>query len=189
MAWDASGSGWRGERGSATGRGSWSRSVSIPAAPASVSLSIDAGAGSGRLDRLALRLEDGVELDLLPSLDAGGPEESVEEGLARAEMRLRALPPTGLWRVALYGAGEHSRRLIALAEGGPCRIVAVIDDAPTHVRFAGLPLVTPAEWPGLDADGLVISSRGSEAVLAQRARTWLPANVPIVCFYTAEGRR
>jgi glycosyltransferase involved in cell wall biosynthesis len=189
MGWDASGSGWRGERGSATGRGAWSRSIAIPVAPASISLSIDAGDGGGRLDRLALRLDDGAELDLLPSIDAGGPEESIDEGLARAEMRLRALPPTGLWRVALYGAGEHSRRLIALAEGGPCRIVAVIDDAPTHVRFAGLPLVTPADWAGLDADGLVISSRGSEAVLAQRARTWLPANVPIVCFYGAEGRR
>ena len=113
----------------------------------------------------------------------------MEEGLARAELRLRALAPSGIRRIALYGAGEHSRRLIALAEGGPCRIVAVIDDAPTHVRFAGLPLVTPADWAGLDADAIAISSRGSEATLAQRARSWLPPFVPIVCFYTAEGRR
>ena len=189
MSWDASGSGWRGERRSVTGRGGWSRSMPIPVAPASVTLSLEAGEASGRLDRLALRLDDGSELDLLPSLDAGGPEESVEEGLARAELRLRALAPTGLRRVALYGAGEHSRRLIALADGGPCRIVAVVDDAPTHVRFAGLPLVTPADWAGLDADGLVVSSRGSEAMLAARARTWLPPYVRIVCFYTAEGRR
>ena len=189
MGWDVSGSGWRGERESATGSGRWARSIPIPAGPASLTLSIDVGAAKGRLDRLALRLTDGVELDLLPSIDAGGPEESVEEGLARAELRLRALAPTGLCRVALYGAGEHSRRLIALAAGGPCRIVAVIDDAPTHVRFAGLPLVTPADWAGLDVDGLVISSRGSEAALAQRARTWLPPRVPIVCFYSAEGRR
>lgn len=189
MGWNVSGNGWRTDRGLVTGRGRWGRSIPIPAAPASVALDIEVGEGAAHLDRLLLSLADGTELDLLPSLDAVGPEETVDEALARAELRLRALAPTGLRRVALYGAGEHSRRLIALAEGGPCRIVAVVDDGPAHVRFAGLPLVTPADWAGLDADALVISSRGSEATLARRARTWLPPHVPIVCFYTAEGRR
>jgi glycosyltransferase involved in cell wall biosynthesis len=188
MRWNVSGDGRAGDRGGASGRGRWTRSIVIPSGPASVALDIDAGQGVAHLDRLLLSLADGTELDLLPSLDAGGPEETVDEALARAELRLRALAPTGFRRVALYGAGEHSRRLIALAQGGPCRIVAVIDDAPSHVRFAGVPLVTPGDWASLDADALAISSRGAEATLAARARAWLPPHVPIVCFYTAEGR-
>lgn len=177
------------ERFTDAGRGRWDRSIPVPDGPAGVTLHVDAGAGDGRLDRLAVHLPDGAVLDLLPSVEGGGPEETVEEGLARAELRLRALAATGIRRVALYGAGEHSRRLLALAAGGPCRIVAVIDDAPAASAFHGLPLTTPSEWPTFDAEALVISSRGSEAALAAKARGWLPGDVPIVCCYTAEGRR
>ena len=121
--------------------------------------------------------------------DTGGPMETVEEGLARAELRLRALAATGLRRVALYGAGEHSRQLLALVAGGPTRVVAVIEDDPTQLYFEGLPLLAPAEWPNVDADALVVSSREDEPSLAMRARGWLPRYVPIVCFYGGEGRR
>jgi glycosyltransferase involved in cell wall biosynthesis len=187
MAWDV---GERsGGRFTDAGRGKWHRAISVPDAPASIALSIDAGGGTSRLDTLAVRLQDGKMLDLLPSTEDASPEETVEEGLARAELRLRALAATGIRSVALYGAGEHSRRLMALLAGGPCKVVAVIDDAATDFYFHGVRLVTPADWPSLDADALVVSSRGSEAALAGKARGWLPSYVPIVCFYTAEGRR
>jgi glycosyltransferase involved in cell wall biosynthesis len=187
MAWDVGGR--SSGRFTDAGRGQWHRSISVPEAPASIALSIDTGGGTARLDTLAVTLKDGTVLDLLPSTEDGSPEETVEEGLARAELRLRALAATGVRSVALYGAGEHSRRLMALVAGGPCKIVAVIDDAATDVYFHGVRLVTPADWPTLDVDALVVSSRGGEAALATKARGWLPPYVPIVCFYTAEGRR
>lgn len=187
MAWDVGGR--SGGRINDAGRGTWHRAISVPDAPASVSLSIDTGGGSARLDTLAMRLQEGRMLDLLPSTEDASPEESVDEGLARAELRLRALAATGIRSVALYGAGEHSRRLMALLSGGPCKVVAVIDDAATDFYFHGVRLVTPADWPSLDVDALVVSSRGNEAALAVKARGWLPGYVPIVCFYTAEGRR
>jgi hypothetical protein len=121
--------------------------------------------------------------------DTSGPQETMEEGLARAELRLRALAATGIRRVALYGAGEHSRLLMAQTAGGPTCVVAVIEDAPGEVYFNGVPLLTPAEWPNVDADALVVSSRDHEASLAVRARAWLPRYVPIICFYDGESRR
>jgi hypothetical protein len=187
MAWDV---GERsGGRFTDAGRGKWHRAISVPDAPASVSLSVETGGGTARLDTLAMKLKDGKVLDLLPSTEDASPEETIEEGLARAELRLRALAATGIRSVALYGAGEHSRRLMALLAGGPCKVVAVIDDGATDFYFHGVRLVTPADWPSLDADALVVSSRGSEAALAGKARGWLPSYVPIICFYTAEGRR
>ena len=60
----------------------------------------------------------------------------------------------------------------------------MIDDAPAADRFEDLPLVSPACWATLDADALVLSSRGAEPQLAARAAVWLPAGVPLVRLHT-----
>jgi hypothetical protein len=124
-------------------------------------------------------------LDLLPSTEAGGPEETLDESLARAVVRLHALAASrGVRRIALYGAGSHSRLLIARLAGGACTVAGVIDDAPGAERFEDLPLVPPARWASLEADALVLSSRGAEPQLAARAAAWLPAGVPLVRLHT-----
>ena len=166
------------------GRGAFAAGWPIPLAPASLCLAIEAASGRGHMSRLALRLEDGTSLDCLPSIEAGGPEETLDESLARAVVRLHALAARGLRRVALYGAGSHSRLLIARLAGGPCAVVAVIDDAPAADRFEDLPLVPPSRWASLAADGLVLSSLGAEPQLAARAAAWLPAGVPLVRLHT-----
>jgi glycosyltransferase involved in cell wall biosynthesis len=166
------------------GEGAFEATWTIPAAPASVRVAIEA-AGPATLEALILRLVDGTVLDLLPSIDGGGPEETLDESLARAVVRLHALAAArGLRRLALYGAGSHSRLLIARLAGGPCTVAGVIDDAPKADRFENLPLVPPARWASLDADALVLSSRGAEPQLAARAAAWLPAGVPLVRLHT-----
>ncbi|MFI5076677.1 MAG: glycosyltransferase [Vicinamibacteria bacterium] len=174
-------------RMSRAGRSAFDATWTIPVAPASVMLAIDAQAG-GDLSQLSLLLADGTALDLLPSLDVGGPEETLDESLSRAVLRLEALAGRSPTRVALYGAGSHSRLLIARLANGPCRVVAVVDDAPATDHFDNLPLVPPSAWASLAADVLVLSSRTFEPLLAARATRWLPPGVPLVRLYTDEGR-
>lgn len=174
-------------RVSREGRGAFEATWMIPVAPSSVMLAIDAPAG-GDVSRLSLLLADGTTLDLLPSLGAGGLEETLDESVARAVLRLQALAGRRPMRVALYGAGSHSRLLIAILADGPWQVVAVVDDAPTADRLDDVPLVPPSAWASLVVDGLVLSSRTFEPLLAERARRWLPPGVPLMRLYTDEGQ-
>jgi hypothetical protein len=166
------------------GAGAFAASWLVADGPSALELTIETSADSAALSQLALQLADGIVLDLLPSLTTGGPEETLDESLARAVVRLHGLATQGLRRVALYGAGSHSRRLLDGLTGGPCTVVGVIDDAPSADRFEDLPLVTPASWSRLSADALVLSSRGAESELAARAAGWLPPGVPLIRLHT-----
>jgi hypothetical protein len=167
-------------------------SFAVPAAPAGLMLALHVGEGTARdlaaLTRLSLQLDDGTELDFLPGLDRTGIEETLEEGLAHAVVRLRGLGERGHRRLALYGAGSHSARLIEGLAGEAVTVVAVIDDRPSAAALAGVPVVAPGAWAGLGADAVVLSSRTFEPLLAARAATWLPAGVPLIRLYTDENR-
>ncbi|MEO5821185.1 MAG: glycosyltransferase family 1 protein [Vicinamibacteraceae bacterium] len=160
-------------------------------APASLALTVTVGKGGdadlAHLSRLSLRLSDGTTLDCLPALDAGAHEETLEEGLARAVVQLRGLADRGIRRLALYGAGSHTVSLIARLAPERATVVAVIDDHPGDPQFAGVARITPAAWPTLEADAVVLSSRTFEPLLAARATRWLPAGVPLVRLYTDNG--
>jgi hypothetical protein len=163
--------------------------LNIDAAPASLAFDVRVdGPAEAQLSALSLRLADGTVLDCLPALDAGAHEETLEESLARAVLHLQGLAHRGLRRLALYGAGSHTVDLIARLAGGPARVVGVIDDQPGAAEFAGVARVTPDAWGTLRADAVVLSSRSAEPILAARAARWLPADVPMVRVYTAEGR-
>lgn len=91
----------------------------------------------------------------------------------------------GWRRVALYGAGQHTRNL--LAGGWPhglLELVAILDDNAPGVTLAGWDVVDPRDAPrGLDA--VVLSSDVYESVLAGRAaRLFAPEGVPVVRIYT-----
>jgi glycosyltransferase involved in cell wall biosynthesis len=167
-------------------------SFAIDAAPASLVLAVTVGEGGStdlaHLSALTLTLADGTALDCLPAVEAGAHEETLEEGLARAIVQLRGLADRGIRRLALYGAGSHSTQLIARLAAEPADVVAVIDDTPGETVFEGVPRVTPDAWPTLAADAVVLSSRTFEPVLAARAARWLPPHVPLVRFYSDEGR-
>ncbi|MHC5112098.1 MAG: O-methyltransferase [Planctomycetota bacterium] len=87
-------------------------------------------------------------------------------------------------RIALFGAGEHSRWLLDVVmgiEGG--QIVGLIDDRAPQIReFKGLPVVTPEFAGRLEFDVIVISSDAAEDTLFRRAKACFP-QAPIVRLY------
>ncbi len=170
------------------GAGAFAASWLVAEGPAGLELTIETSDASAALSQLALQLADGVVLDILPSITTGGAEETLDESLARAVVRLHGLATQGLRRVALYGAGSHSRLLLGRLAGGPCTVVGVIDDSPSADRFENLPLVAPEHWSRLSADALVLSSRGAESELAARAAAWLPPGVHVIRLHTDESR-
>lgn len=107
-------------------------------------------------------------------------EPDVDALLDRAALECRA---KGARRIALIGAGRHTRRigLTPFTRRG-LRVVALLDDAPQRRRLLGLP-VRSLESPGANFDAVVVSSDAHEDALAARARRSLPSSVHIVRIY------
>lgn len=103
--------------------------------------------------------------------------------LARVMADLRA---RGISRVALYGAGKHTRKL-ARSLGAFPEIVAVIDDAAgggsVPERLWGLPVVPPSRAGELGLGAVVVSSDEYERMMLQKARAWAPPGVCIEALY------
>jgi hypothetical protein len=95
----------------------------------------------------------------------------------------------GRRRVALYGAGRHTRRLLASGwPHGALDVVAVLDDDPSAADVRGVPVVAPADRPR-DLDAVVLSSDRHEPRLAAAATRALGGgDVPIVGVYHDTGR-
>ncbi len=115
------------------------------------------------------------------ALANGGREAELRMGAA-----LRRLAEDGLRRVAVYGAGEHTRRAAAALFDPPVEVVAIIDDDTKREgsRAWGHP-VMPLERAGdLDLDAVVISSDAYEGALGERAERALDPRVRIVRLYS-----
>ncbi|RME37914.1 MAG: hypothetical protein D6788_08485, partial [Planctomycetota bacterium] len=62
-------------------------------------------------------------------------------------------------RVALYGAGTHTRWLLDVIRGTPGPgIVAVLDDDPTTDRIEGIPVVAASDFDPTTVEAVVLSS-------------------------------
>ena len=82
----------------------------------------------------------------------------------------------GIRRVALFGAGEHSKWLLDVVAplGGP-EIVGLFNDRAEHSRvFKGLGVVHPTNAAALRFDAIVISSDAAEDKLFARAKACFP---------------
>lgn len=82
----------------------------------------------------------------------------------------------GISRVALFGAGEHSKWLLDVVArlDGP-EIVGLFDDRAEHIReFKGLSVVHPTNAAALQFDAIVISSDVTEDKLIARAKACFP---------------
>lgn len=103
----------------------------------------------------------------------------------RAVGRLRA---AGVGRVALYGAGRHTRRLAAALAATP-EVVGIVDDragAGVAERLWGYPVVPPGAFGRLNAQVVIVSSDEHQEAMAQRAGAWA-GPVPVVRLYTPDG--
>lgn len=120
-----------------------------------------------------------------PGLARVSPQRPSREArlLLAALVGLRA---RGAWRVALYGCGQHTRRLAPWLARAP-EVVAIIDDragepgGPPSV-LAGVPVVLPRGAHALTLDAVVISSDEHEREMFPKAQTWA-GEVPVVPLY------
>ncbi len=90
----------------------------------------------------------------------------------------------GWTRIALFGAGQHSARIIhePWASCG-VRVVAVLDDHPKAATLEGVPITTPAALREA-VDAVVVSSDAHEEVLYRRAsEVFKPRGVPVIRIY------
>lgn len=101
---------------------------------------------------------------------------------------LQKLRTQGVRRVALYGAGWHTRKLLDVLEATP-GVVAIVDDRagdeggpPTHL--ATRPVIKPSAASGLRLDAIVISSDEHEPEMLTRARSWAKG-IPVHPLYMA----
>jgi len=99
---------------------------------------------------------------------------------------VRSLREQGVDRIALYGAGKHTRKVEAALADLP-EIVAIVDDRAgsegvPDVLF-GRAVVPPSDTLALGLEALVISSDEHEREMRARARAWFSGG-PVVGLYT-----
>ena len=125
--------------------------------------------------------------------------ESEDVGVVRArviEWAARALSAEGCRRIALFGAGRHTKPIVRQpwAQHGVA-VEMIFDDRPPGPRLGGIPVVDPASWiaehgkkEDLGFDAVVVSSAVYEERLAARAAEVLgdvlrEKDVPIILLY------
>lgn len=131
-----------------------------------------------------------VRGDLLEKIRRS-PLESVTPPWARALLgALTRCAASGLGRVALYGAGTHTRSLEPWLGAGDARvrIVAVIDDDPSLAggTVAGLPVIGPGEIGRHGVEGVILSTDMFEPELWKKTRPLRRAGVPVFRLYGPE---
>jgi len=94
-------------------------------------------------------------------------------------------------RIALFGAGQHTRWLLAQlarwraagTHGQYPEIVCILDEAPRADRLEGVPVLTPSQFRPDAAPAVVISSDRHTARLANRWKKLGRASVPCLPLY------
>lgn len=105
---------------------------------------------------------------------------------ARITALLDDLADRGAQRIGVYGAGLHTRRLMAEAMADShARIACVIDDDPGRhgTRLWGLPVLSPAQALGSGVDCVVLSSDSHEDAMWSRSRIFRDRGVPVMRLY------
>jgi len=75
--------------------------------------------------------------------------------------------------IALYGAGRHSARVIALLGDDRDRVSCVLDDAAHPEQdLKGIPVLRPGEADPASVSAVVVSSDSAEEAILPRAQAW-----------------
>lgn len=107
------------------------------------------------------------------------------EPSARMGEALRTLAKRGLTRVAIFGAGAHSRDLADAMREPPVEVVAVIDENPDQRggRLWNVPVISLEDALALRLDAVVLSSFTMEGRLWRSAGALRDRGVEVVCLY------
>ncbi|MFH1746965.1 MAG: polysaccharide deacetylase family protein [Planctomycetota bacterium] len=103
----------------------------------------------------------------------GWPAKSTEvEPSLKERVRdvVRRCVEEGVERIALYGAGRHTAKLLQSAPLWPLHVLGIVDDDTSlqGVTKYGLPVYTPADIPALSPDAVLISSDQFEDAIYER---------------------
>lgn len=94
----------------------------------------------------------------------------------------------GWRRVAIYGAGAHTKAAGAVLADAPVNIVAIVDDgAGERMSLWGIPIVTRRQAEDLALDAVVISSDRAEGAMLDRAESLLEAGLTVISLYEGGG--
>lgn len=103
----------------------------------------------------------------------GWPAAAAGEGPSlkqRVRAAVRRCVEKGVQRIALYGAGRHTAKLLQSAPLWPLHVLGIVDDDPSlrgSQRY-GLPVHAAADLPDLPLDAVLISSDQYEEAIYQR---------------------
>jgi predicted O-methyltransferase YrrM len=134
-----------------------------------------------------------VRAALAPYVDGvcGGAESGESQSLRSSLIKhaLMRCHEAGMRRIALYGAGHHTKALLKQEwpEGAP-ELVVILDDQPDCPAIEGVPVRDASLFDEV-IDGIVVSSSGYESTLALAAeRVAGPRGIPVVTLYDVQGR-
>ncbi len=142
----------------------------------------------------------GRRMETVPTIPSSRPRETIRS-LERHHRRLAALgarvaAKVQRWRsagrrIALYGAGFHTRGLVDLCAFGSDEIDCVLDDDPTKhgTELAGLPVLAPGAISERRIDAVLVSSLAAEAAIVERLRSAIPGRCTVSGIYGAVPRR
>lgn len=107
----------------------------------------------------------------------------------RMTAALESCARNGRLRVALYGAGQHTRRVGDALRSPPVEVVAIIDDDPD--RTGGLlwnfPVVTRIQALDMGVDAIILSSDSMEQTLRERTSEFSARGIEIYSLYALRG--
>jgi hypothetical protein len=108
---------------------------------------------------------------------------------ARVHAALTSLGDRGRSRVAIYGAGTHTRALGALLREPPVEIRCIVDDDETlhGRRMWGFPIVSRREALAMGIDAVLLSANAHEPALRARCEPFVAAGVAVVGLYPEIG--
>lgn len=117
-----------------------------------------------------------------PPISLADMQASYRERVGQA---LSECDSAGLRRVAIYGAGRHTRALGETLASPPVSIVCVIDDAPSLEgdTLWGFPIVGAARALTMDLDAIVLSSNTREADMWAKTGAFRDKGVRVLRLY------
>lgn len=113
------------------------------------------------------------------------PESHTVCWVDRMVKALRDCAAAGRVRVALYGAGTHTRSIVSALAEPPVEIACIIDDG-TRLhgkKLFGFPVVSREQALALRLDAVVLSANSHEDALWERARVFRDSGVEVVRLY------
>ncbi len=114
--------------------------------------------------------------------------DTVDELKQRVRRAVKTCVARGSMRIALYGAGRHTAKLLQSAPLWPLHVLGIIDDDPDlrGLTRYGMTVYAPSEIPSLDPDAVLISSDQFEEAIYRKLAPLEASGVSVMRLYAEE---